>query len=121
MAYCNFFHFLNAFLRFINSLAAKFGLTLVYRYAFDEFHYRHVSKNDAKSLLNGMGALESYPPTGGESLHFDERYYNHARHFIDELKRKEPNRDLNRMRVGTISSVEWEAIKLYLAFCFKKN
>lgn len=102
-------------------MADSFGLSLVYRHALDTFHDIHVARPDAKGLLNGMGALESYPPAPGDQLHFKEENYEHAARYIKGLMNAEPHRDWTGVKVGTVSAVEWEAITLYLAFCFRKK
>jgi len=104
-------------------MAEHFGLSLIYRHAFENFHKVHIENPGAKSLLNGMGALEAFPASARDPLHFDEKNYNHAKNYIEQLKTDEDSRYHGRddLRIGTISAVEWEAIRLYLAFCYRKK
>lgn len=66
-----------------------------------------------------MGALETYPPVEGEALHFEDNNYAHAVRFLESLEQRDFERE--KIKIGTISKVEWEAIKLYLAFSFRKD
>jgi mRNA (guanine-N7-)-methyltransferase len=93
----------------LEELAAQYNLKLVYKYNFDEYFYK--KQKEGEFLLNKMQALEMFPAPGGQS--FDEpEEFSHARAFLDENRRHPV--------VGTISRSEWDAISLYIVFCFQK-
>ncbi|ODN05331.1 mRNA cap guanine-N7 methyltransferase [Orchesella cincta] len=82
----------------LEQLATKFELKLLYKHPFEKFHELHAARQDARGLLNGMGALECYPPTSGEALRFEEKQYDHARKYVDETRARNPD-DPNEVRV----------------------
>jgi len=67
---------------------------------FDDFY--ECFKNEGRSLLGNMQALETYPPYPEMPLVGDsKRDYQHAIQYIQNLSR-------NYRKIGTLSQSEWE-------------
>lgn len=93
-------------------LALKHGLELVLFERFDTFYERF--KNEGRSLLGNMQALETYPPYHETPLLGDpERDYQHAVQYMQNLP-------ANHRKIGTLSQSEWEVTSLYAVFAFQK-
>ncbi|KAG5324828.1 MCES methyltransferase, partial [Pseudoatta argentina] len=93
-------------------LALKYGLELVAFERFEDFYERF--KNEGRSLLGNMQALETYPPYHEAPLLGDpERDYHHAVEYMQNLP-------ANHRKIGTLSQSEWEVTSLYAVFSFRK-
>ncbi|XP_011636013.1 mRNA cap guanine-N7 methyltransferase [Pogonomyrmex barbatus] len=93
-------------------LALKHGLELVAFERFEEFYKRF--KDEGRSLLGNMQALETYPPYHESPLLGDsERDYHHAIEYMQNLP-------ANHRKIGTLSQSEWEVTSLYAVFSFRK-
>ncbi|XP_015119310.1 mRNA cap guanine-N7 methyltransferase isoform X2 [Diachasma alloeum] len=99
------------FLPLLKKLALKYGLEMVLFERFDEFYNR--MKNEGRSLLGNMQALETYPPyheapllgqAPGDYLHAVQYMQNSTGH----------------RKIGTLSHSEWEATSLYAVVAFQK-
>ena len=96
-------------------ICLKYGLKLVYRKSFGQLFEENKSMRDHNQLLNIMDALEVYPNRRDSSLVGDpQEDYKHAKQFYDNLS------DDHKRQIGTLSKSEWEAVSLYMAFCFEK-
>ncbi|OXU26332.1 hypothetical protein TSAR_003122 [Trichomalopsis sarcophagae] len=92
-------------------LAWKFGLELIMFERFDEFYERR--KEDGKTLLGKMLALETYPPYHEAPLLAENsQEYQHAVEYMQT--------STGHRKIGTLSQSEWEAITLYSVFAFRK-
>lgn len=92
-------------------LAAKLDLKLVMFERFDR--YFEIMKDEAKSLLARMQALETYPPYHENPLLGNSTQdYKHAAQYMQNLP--------GHRKIGTLSQSEWEAISLYVVFAFQK-
>ncbi|XP_078047084.1 RNA guanine-7 methyltransferase [Augochlora pura] len=93
-------------------IATKYGLELVKFERFDNYYER--MKNEGRSLLGKIQALETYPPYHGVPLLGQPtRDYQHAVQYMQNLP--------GHRKIGTLSKAEWEVISLYAAFAFKKT
>lgn len=93
-------------------LALKYGLELVSFERFEDFYERF--KDEGRSLLGNMQALETYPPYHESPLLGDaERDYQHAVEYMQNLP-------ANHRKIGTLSQSEWEVTSLYAVFSFRK-
>ncbi|XP_025992793.1 mRNA cap guanine-N7 methyltransferase [Solenopsis invicta] len=93
-------------------LALKYGLELVSFERFEDFYERF--KDEGRSLLGNMQALETYPPYHESPLLGDpERDYQHAIEYMQNLP-------ANHRKIGTLSQSEWEVTSLYAVFAFRK-
>ncbi|XP_043474027.1 mRNA cap guanine-N7 methyltransferase isoform X2 [Leptopilina heterotoma] len=93
-------------------LGEKFGLELVLYERFEEFFER--MKNEGKSLLGKMQALETYPPYHEAPLLGQQADdYQHANNYMQD--------SVGHRKIGTLSQSEWDAISLYAVFAFKKK
>ncbi|EZA62748.1 hypothetical protein DMN91_007138 [Ooceraea biroi] len=96
----------------LRKLALKHGLEMVMFERFDAFYERY--KNEGRSLLGNMQALETYPPYHETPLLGDpERDYQHAVQYMQNLP-------ANHRKIGTLSQSEWEVTSLYAVFAFQK-
>lgn len=93
-------------------LAKKYGLQLVTKERFDSYYER--VKEEGRSLLGKMQALETYPPFHEAPLlgHVPEDY-EHVQQYMQK--------STGHRKVGTLSKSEWEAASLYLMFAFQKD
>ncbi|XP_059899936.1 mRNA cap guanine-N7 methyltransferase isoform X2 [Gadus macrocephalus] len=96
----------------LEEMARGYGMELVFVKRFQEFFEKHVKKEEHRSLLMRMMALERFP---GEEKSAEEKsdQYAHA-----EEHRKG---DADRPPLGTLSRSEWEAASIYLVFAFRKK
>ncbi|XP_031838554.1 RNA guanine-7 methyltransferase [Nomia melanderi] len=93
-------------------LASKYCLELVKFERFDNYYER--MKNEGRSLLSKMHALETYPPFHGVPLlGHSTQDYQHAVQYMQTLP--------DHRKIGTLSKPEWEVISLYAVFAFKKT
>lgn len=93
-------------------LASKYGFELVMFERFDNYYDR--MKNEGKSLLGKMQALETYPPYHESPLlgqHSQD--YQHAISYMQNLP--------DHRKIGTLSQAEWEVTSLYAVFAFQKK
>lgn len=108
----------------LEKMAEKYGMKLVFKKTFADYFNENSTDRDHKSLLSRMSALETFPPSRDTQLMGGEDQYEHARAFLDHLKRSETPEEAQRRRypitIGTLSKSEWEAITLYLVFMFQK-
>lgn len=93
-------------------LASKFGLELVMFERFETYYER--MKNEGKSLLGKMQALETYPPYHESPLLGQPlQDYQHAINYMQNLP--------GHRKIGTLSQAEWEVTSLYAVFAFQKK
>ncbi|KAL0113240.1 hypothetical protein PUN28_012412 [Cardiocondyla obscurior] len=96
----------------LRKLALKYGLEFVSFERFEEYFERF--KDEGRSLLGNMQALETYPPYHETPLLGDpERDYHHAIEYMQNLP-------ANHRKIGTLSQSEWEVTSLYAIFSFRK-
>ncbi|XP_063993022.1 mRNA cap guanine-N7 methyltransferase [Diachasmimorpha longicaudata] len=99
------------FLPLLKKLALKHGLEMVLFERFDEFYNR--MKNEGRSLLGNMQALETYPPYHEAPLLGQAAGdYQHAVQYMQN--------STGHRKIGTLSSAEWEATSLYAVVAFQK-
>ncbi|XP_067002666.1 mRNA cap guanine-N7 methyltransferase [Anabrus simplex] len=92
-------------------LAEKFGLQLVACERFQEFFDRQ--KEEGRSLLGKMQALETYPPFHEAPLLGQlPDDYEHVQQYMQQKT--------GHRKVGTLSKSDWEAASIYLVFAFQK-
>uniref|UniRef100_A0A1L8DGV5 mRNA cap guanine-N(7) methyltransferase n=1 Tax=Nyssomyia neivai TaxID=330878 RepID=A0A1L8DGV5_9DIPT len=94
-------------------LARKFGLELVMRERFGDYHQRMITRG--KGLMEKMQGLEPYPAPQEQASN-DPHEYTHANEYMDNVA----SQGRPTKRIGTLSKSEWEAASLYLAFAFRK-
>ncbi|XP_014471732.1 PREDICTED: mRNA cap guanine-N7 methyltransferase isoform X2 [Dinoponera quadriceps] len=95
----------------LRKLALKNGLELVSFERFDTFYERF--KDEGRSLLGNMQALETYPPFHEVPLLGNpEQDYQHAVQYMQNLP--------DHRKIGTLSQSEWDATSLYAVFAFRK-
>lgn len=100
------------YLQALCKLALKHGLELMTFERFDEYYERF--KEEGRSLLGNMQALETYPPYHEAPLLGDpEQDYQHAVRYMQNLP-------ANHRKIGTLSQSEWEVTSLYAIFAFRK-
>nr|CAD7460200.1 unnamed protein product [Timema tahoe] len=96
----------------LERLAEKFGLELVFKKSFKDYYLQF--KEEGRSLLGKMQALETYPPFHDSPLlSKDPDDYEHVQQYMQ--------RSTGHRKVGTLSRAEWEAASLYLVFAFRKR
>ncbi|XP_015608861.1 mRNA cap guanine-N7 methyltransferase isoform X2 [Cephus cinctus] len=92
-------------------LAGKFGLELTMFDRFENFYER--MKDEGRSLLGKMQALETYPPYHeAPLLGQNPQDYQHAIQYMQN--------STGHRKIGTLSQSEWEATSLYAVFAFQK-
>uniref|UniRef100_U5ERD1 mRNA cap guanine-N(7) methyltransferase n=1 Tax=Corethrella appendiculata TaxID=1370023 RepID=U5ERD1_9DIPT len=101
----------------LEKLALKFGLKLVMKKRFEEYHDDMIKSG--RFLIEKMQSLETYPAFNKhyQAEQTDESY-SHAKKYIDNKMKYGNYR--RPFRVGTISQSEWEAISIYMVFAFEK-
>ncbi|KAK7865111.1 hypothetical protein R5R35_014642 [Gryllus longicercus] len=93
-------------------LAEKFDLQLVFKERFQDYFARQ--KEEGRSLLGKMQALETYPPfLKVPLLGRDPEDYEHVQQYLQT--------PAGHRKVGTLSKPEWEAASLYVIFAFEKK
>jgi len=95
----------------LEKLAAKYNMVLKWKKTFHELYEEN--KRNYDTLLSRMNALEKYPASGDKQLCGGDDQYAVAKEYMSK-------RTSVKM-VGTMSSDEWEAAGLYLAFAFEKT
>ncbi|CAG2058100.1 unnamed protein product, partial [Timema podura] len=84
----------------LERLAEKFGLELVFKKSFKDYYLQF--KEEGRSLLGKMQALETYPPFHDSPLlSKDPDDYEHVQQYMQ--------RSTGHRKVGTLSRAEWEA------------
>ncbi|XP_021922510.1 mRNA cap guanine-N7 methyltransferase isoform X2 [Zootermopsis nevadensis] len=93
-------------------LAEKYGLQLIAKEHFGDYYQK--VKEEGRSLLGKMQALETYPPFHEAPLlgHVPDDY-EHVQQYMQK--------STGHRKVGTLSKSEWEAASLYLVFAFQKD
>lgn len=99
----------------LEDIASKYGMQLVLWKTFSDFFATNTRNREFKDLLKRIKALEYYPSRAPNSNKPGD--YDHAKNVCDDIKEKYPD---SNPRVGTLSSTEWDAASLYVAFAFKK-
>ncbi|KAL7298703.1 hypothetical protein TKK_0008461 [Trichogramma kaykai] len=92
-------------------LAWKYGLELVMFEKFEDYYERQ--KNDGKTRLGKMQALETYPPS--QDVPLRGKVPEDYQHAIEYMQSSTGHR-----KIGTLSQAEWDAITLYSVFAFQK-
>ncbi|XP_012286817.1 mRNA cap guanine-N7 methyltransferase isoform X2 [Orussus abietinus] len=95
----------------LRKLALKYGLELVMFERFEDFYER--IKDEGRSLLGKMQALETYPPYHEAPLL--GQIPNDYQHAVQYMQSSTGHR-----KIGTLSQSEWEATTLYAVFAFQK-
>ncbi|KAJ8898367.1 hypothetical protein PR048_003727 [Dryococelus australis] len=86
----------------LKKMAEKFGLRLVSKKKFSDFYKQQ--KEEGRSLLGKMQALETYPPFHeAPLLGKTPDDYEHVEQYMQQFMEK------GHRRVGTLSKSEWEA------------
>uniref|UniRef100_A0A1A8P2Q7 mRNA cap guanine-N(7) methyltransferase n=1 Tax=Nothobranchius rachovii TaxID=451742 RepID=A0A1A8P2Q7_9TELE len=93
-------------------MAKRYNMRLVLKRRFSEFCEEKVKKEQHRSLMMKMMALELFPcEVGGRQASESTEEYSHA---------KERCCRAGLRQVGTLSRSEWEAASIYLVFVFQK-
>ncbi|KAM6899687.1 mRNA cap guanine-N(7) methyltransferase [Xenentodon cancila] len=94
-------------------MAKQYNMRLVLKQRFSEFFDEKVKKEQHRSLMMKMMALEPFPSEdGGRQATDGTEEYCHAKEHCDRTGVRSP--------VGTLSRSEWEATSIYLVFVFQK-
>ncbi|KAM9340131.1 mRNA cap guanine-N(7) methyltransferase [Symphorus nematophorus] len=94
-------------------MAKRYNMRLVLKQRFSEFFKEKVKKEQHRSLMMKMMALEPFPCEDGGRQATDSRAeYCHAKEHCSRAGVKLP--------LGTLSRSEWEAASIYLVFVFQK-
>ncbi|XP_026205599.1 mRNA cap guanine-N7 methyltransferase [Anabas testudineus] len=94
-------------------MAKRYNMRLVLKQRFSEFFEAKVKKDNHRSLMMKMMALEPFPcEDGGQQATESPEDYCHAQEYCSKSGVKTP--------VGTLSRSEWEAASIYLVFVFQK-
>ncbi|XP_029919904.1 mRNA cap guanine-N(7) methyltransferase [Myripristis murdjan] len=97
----------------LQQMAKRYNMRLVFKKTFSEFFEEKVKKDQHRSLMMKMTALESYPCDERSRQATDSRgEYDHAK--------EHAGRDGVKLPLGTLSRSEWEATSIYLVFVFQK-
>ncbi|CAN9503555.1 unnamed protein product [Ophioblennius macclurei] len=97
----------------LEHMAKRYNMRLVMKQRFSQFFEEKVKKDQHRSLMIRMMALESYPCEDPAQPSEDGREeYCHAKEHCDKAG--------VRLPVGTLSRSEWEATSIYLVFVFQK-
>lgn len=93
-------------------LAEKYGLQLVAKERFNGYYEK--VREEGRSLLGKMQALETYPPFHeAPLLGRVPEDYEHVQQYMQK--------STGHRKVGTLSESEWESASLYLVFAFQKK
>ncbi|XP_061597716.1 mRNA cap guanine-N7 methyltransferase [Cololabis saira] len=95
----------------LEHMAERYNMRLVLKQRFSEFFEEKVKKEQHRSLMMKMMALEPFPSEDGRQVESREEY-RHAKEHCDRAGVRTP--------VGTLSRSEWEATSIYLVFVFQK-
>ncbi|XP_011297951.1 mRNA cap guanine-N7 methyltransferase isoform X1 [Fopius arisanus] len=99
------------YLPLLKKLARKYGLEMVMFERFDAFYNR--MKDEGRSLLGNMQALETYPPYHeAPLLGQGPADYLHAIQYMQN--------STGHRKIGTLSHSEWDATSLYAVVAFQK-
>ncbi|XP_059206732.1 mRNA cap guanine-N7 methyltransferase [Centropristis striata] len=94
-------------------MAKRYNMRLVSKQRFSEFFEEKVQKENHRSLMMKMMALEPFPcEDGGRQAVDSGGEYCHAKEHCGRAGVKLP--------LGTLSRSEWEAASIYLVFVFQK-
>nr|XP_046273181.1 mRNA cap guanine-N7 methyltransferase isoform X2 [Scatophagus argus]XP_046273182.1 mRNA cap guanine-N7 methyltransferase isoform X2 [Scatophagus argus] len=94
-------------------MAKRYNMRLVLKQRFSEFFQEKVKKEQHRSLMMKMMALEPFPcEDGGRQATDGRAEYSHAKEHCSRAGGKQP--------LGTLSRSEWEATSIYLVFVFQK-
>ncbi|KAM4550672.1 mRNA cap guanine-N(7) methyltransferase isoform 1-T2 [Fundulus diaphanus] len=94
-------------------MAKQYNMRLVLKQRFSEFFDEKVKKDQHRSLMMKMMALEPFPcEDGGQQASDNTEEYCHAKEHCGRPGVKPP--------VGTLSRSEWDATSIYLVFVFQK-
>ncbi|XP_015246338.1 PREDICTED: mRNA cap guanine-N7 methyltransferase [Cyprinodon variegatus] len=94
-------------------MAKRYNMRLVLKQRFSEFFDEKVKKDQHRSLMMKMMALEPFPcEAGGQQATENTEQYCHAKEHCDKAGVRRP--------VGTLSRSEWDATSIYLVFVFQK-
>uniref|UniRef100_A0A3P8RZN4 mRNA cap guanine-N(7) methyltransferase n=1 Tax=Amphiprion percula TaxID=161767 RepID=A0A3P8RZN4_AMPPE len=97
----------------LEHMAKRYNMRLVLKQRFSEFFQEKVKKEQHRSLMMKMMALEPFPcEAGGRQASDSREEYLHAKEHCSRGGVKPP--------VGTLSRSEWEATSIYLVFVFQK-
>lgn len=96
----------------LKKLCSKYGLSCVYQKRFSDVYEEALQDPQCRNLMHRMMALELYPNSDGNQSSSEPREYEPAQEY---LKEKEVS------SVLTLSASEWDAIRVYTAFAFKKG
>lgn len=97
----------------LEHMAKRYNMRLVLKQRFSEFFEEKVKKEQHRSLMMKMMALEPFPCENGGRQATDSRgEYSHAKEHCGRAGVKVP--------LGTLSRSEWEATSIYLVFVFQK-
>lgn len=102
-------------------IAKKFNLELHFHKRFEDYYLENLYEPNAKKLLQKIRALKPFPLDEFDKQEMtDEQIAEEYEKATNYLKTN-PNIVLDdNKRIGTLSKSEWEAIKLYMVFAFKK-
>ncbi|XP_047238919.1 mRNA cap guanine-N7 methyltransferase [Girardinichthys multiradiatus] len=94
-------------------MAKRYNMRLVLKQRFSEFFEEKMKKEQHRSLMMKMMALEPFPCEDGGQLATDStEEYSHAKERCGRPGVRPP--------VGTLSKSEWDATSIYLVFVFQK-
>ncbi|XP_037651735.1 mRNA cap guanine-N7 methyltransferase isoform X2 [Sebastes umbrosus] len=94
-------------------MAKRYNMRLVMKQRFSEFFEEKVKKEQHRSLMMKMMALEPFPcEDGGQQATDSREEYCHAK--------EHSSKDGVKLPLGTLSRSEWEAAGIYLVFVFQK-
>ncbi|XP_014875417.1 mRNA cap guanine-N(7) methyltransferase [Poecilia latipinna] len=94
-------------------MAKRYNMRLVLKQRFSEFFEEKVKKENHRSLMMKMMALEPFPcEDGGQQATDNKEQYCHAEEHCSRPGVRPP--------VGTLSKSEWDASSIYLVFVFQK-
>lgn len=94
-------------------MAKRYNMHLVSKQRFSDFFEDKVTKEQHRSLMMKMAALEPFPSEdGGQQVTDSRGEYYHAKEQSSKAGVKLP--------LGTLSRSEWEATSIYLVFVFQK-
>ncbi|XP_065327449.1 mRNA cap guanine-N7 methyltransferase [Pelmatolapia mariae] len=93
-------------------MAKQYNMQLVLKQRFADFFEEKVKKENHRSLMMKMMALEPFPSEDGQQASDSAEEYCHAKEHCDRADVRTP--------LGTLSRSEWEATSIYLVFVFQK-
>lgn len=97
----------------LEHIAKRYKMRLVLKQRFSEFFQEKVQKEQHRSLMMKMMALEPFPSEDASLQESQSpQEYSHAKEYSSRAGVKLP--------LGTLSRSEWEATSIYLVFVFQK-